>query len=339
MSTLMAAARVAQPVCLRPTNTEDERSDPAATASASGVGRGRGETQLAPPRTPKGPTSSSSSFSSFAGSSVLSALSATPVVTFEMPMMFKNRDDLRQDQLVTQLIQLIDDFWRQDGLHLYLTPYRVMATGPDEGLVELVPSVVTFQSVQRDVLGYFRRYNPSAEKLRAAMDRYTRSFAGYSVITFVLGIGDRHLENILLARDGRLMHIDFGYILGNDPKPFPPPMKINAEMVEVLGGPQSTGFVEFKAYCCSAYNILRKHAAVLLNVLLLMGQATAMPQLTGDGSVDPRVQLLKVQDKLRLDLSNAQATQYLQNVIADSVGSLFTNLWDALHAAAQATRV
>ncbi|CAM42384.1 putative phosphatidylinositol 3-kinase [Leishmania braziliensis MHOM/BR/75/M2904] len=257
--------------------------------------------------------------------------------TVPLAMMYKHDDDIRQDQLIVQLIRLMDDLLQRDGLQLYLTPYRVIATGPNEGLVEIVPRVTTFLSVQRDVLKYLRVYNSTAELLRQAMDRYTRSFAGYCVITFVLGIGDRHLENILITQDGRLLHIDFGYVLGNDPKPFPPPMKINREMVEVLGGPQSTGFTEFKLYCCSAYNTLRKHASLLLHILLLCAHTEGMPQVTGEGG-DPRVNLLKVQEKLRLDLTNAQATQYLQNVIADSVGSLFTNLWDVLHAAAQATR-
>jgi hypothetical protein len=36
--------------------------------------------------------------------------------------------------------------------------------------------------------------------------------------------------------DGRLFHIDFAYILGNDPKPFPPPMKLCREMIEAMGG-------------------------------------------------------------------------------------------------------
>ncbi|AYU79292.1 PI3K / phosphatidylinositol 3-kinase [Leishmania donovani] len=257
--------------------------------------------------------------------------------TVPLAMMYKYNDDIRQDQLIVQLIRLMDDLLQRDGLQLYLTPYRVIATAPNEGLVEIVPQVTTFFSVQRDVLKYLRVYNSTAELLRQAMDRYTRSFAGYCVITFVLGIGDRHLENILITQDGRLLHIDFGYVLGNDPKPFPPPMKINREMVEVLGGPQSTGFTEFKLYCCSAYNTLRKHAPLLLHILLLGAHTEGMPQVTGEGG-DPRVNLLKVQEKLRLDLTNAQATQYLQNVIADSVGSIFTNLWDVLHAAAQATR-
>ena len=30
------------------------------------------------------------------------------------------------------------------------------------------------------------------------MDTYVKSLAGYSVITFLLGIGDRHLENVMI---------------------------------------------------------------------------------------------------------------------------------------------
>jgi hypothetical protein len=35
---------------------------------------------------------------------------------------------------------------------------------------------------------------------------------------------------------GHLFHIDFEYILGNDPKPFAPPMKLCEQMVVAMGG-------------------------------------------------------------------------------------------------------
>ena len=58
--------------------------------------------------------------------------------------------------------------------------------------------------------------------------------AGYCVITYLLSVGDRHFDNLLLTPNGNLFHIDFGYILGRDPKPFPPPMKLSKEMVAIL---------------------------------------------------------------------------------------------------------
>jgi phosphatidylinositol 3-kinase len=47
------------------------------------------------------------------------------------------------------------------------------------------------------------------------------------------------LDNLLLTKNGELFHIDFGYILGRDPKPYPPPMKLTKDMIEAMGGPNS----------------------------------------------------------------------------------------------------
>jgi len=63
------------------------------------------------------------------------------------------------------------------------------------------------------------------------MDTYVKSCAGYCVITYLMGVGDRHFDNLMMTTDGHMFHIDFGYILGRDPKPYPPPMKLTKEMV------------------------------------------------------------------------------------------------------------
>ena len=58
--------------------------------------------------------------------------------------------------------------------------------------------------------------------------KFIKTCVSSCVLCYVLGVGDRHLENILVTKDGQLLHIDFSYILGDDPK--------NLDAVVILTG-------------------------------------------------------------------------------------------------------
>jgi phosphatidylinositol 4-kinase len=76
-----------------------------------------------------------------------------------------------------------------------------------------------------------------------AQDNFLRSLVGYSLVCYILQIKDRHNANILLDREGHIMHIDFGFVLGDTPKMGKVPLfserapfKLSTEFWEVLGG-------------------------------------------------------------------------------------------------------
>jgi len=62
----------------------------------------------------------------------------------------------------------------------------------------------------------------------------------------------------LIVITGKILHVDFGYILGRDPKPLPPPMKLSKEMVDAMGGTSSEHFHDFKKLCYTSFLALRR---------------------------------------------------------------------------------
>lgn len=267
--------------------------------------------------------------------------------TKKYPIIFKTGDDLRQDQLVIQIITLMDRLLRIENLDLKLTPYRILATAATAGAVQFIPStsLSAISTKHRgSILAYLRTHNPDpAAPLgvrKEALDTYIKSCAGYCVITYILGVGDRHLENLLLSPSGHLFHIDFGFILGRDPKPFAPLIKIAKEMVEGLGGGAgSAQYAQFQQYCFTAYTTLRKSSSLVLNLFSLMVQSSVgdvrimeEQNVGGGGAVG------KVRERFHLELTEEEAGRVLEGVIQDSVSAVFGVVIDRLHEFVQGWR-
>merc|ERR1719188_2884908 len=265
-------------------------------------------------------------------------------------IMVKEGDDLRQDQLILQLIILMDSILKEYGLDLQLTPYQVIALSTNDGIVEFVPDSWNLSSILKDhnndIQQFFRANHPSGgggsgeagEAHREygphnsygikpeVLENFIRSSAGYCVITYILGVGDRHLDNLMVTRDGRLFHIDFGWILGKDPKPFPPPMRICKEMVEGMGGFSSPGYQSFKSKCCQAYKILRRNSKLIINLLYLMIDS-GIKDLSGD----PQFAILKVEQKFQAMMDDEQSEEHFLSLIDQSVNAFLPAVFEVAH--------
>lgn len=71
--------------------------------------------------------------------------------------------------------------------------------------------------------------------------KFTKSLAAYSLVMYFMQVKDRHNGNILLHRDGRVIHIDFGFFLSNAPGKGvelekSAPFKLNSHYLEVMDG-------------------------------------------------------------------------------------------------------
>ena len=252
-------------------------------------------------------------------------------------VMFKYGDDLRQDQLILQMINYMDSLLKNMHLDYEFTTYKTLATSKSDGFVEFVPNSKTIFDIKREYNNQIRAFYEEISKkdgkideaeLNKKLDSYINSCAGYCVVTYILGIGDRHLENLMIDRNGRLFHIDFGYILGKDPKPMPPPIKLCKEMVECMGGKGSKRYEEFQQKCVNAYWVLRDNARVIVNMFYLMIDS-GIPELN---NID---NLKKLHEKFVPQKNKQEASNYILDNLKESVDAMMPVFMEKLHAWAQ----
>uniref|UniRef100_A0AAV2KXY1 Phosphatidylinositol-4-phosphate 3-kinase n=1 Tax=Knipowitschia caucasica TaxID=637954 RepID=A0AAV2KXY1_KNICA len=264
----------------------------------------------------------------------------------EINVMFKVGEDLRQDMLALQMIRIMDRIWLQEGLDLRMVHFKCISTGKDKGMVELVPSSETLRRIQVEygVTGSFkdkplaewlRKFNPAEDEYDKASENFTYSCAGCCVATYVLGICDRHNDNIMLRSSGHMFHIDFGKFLGHAQmfgsfKRDRAPFVLTSDMAYVINGGEkpTSRFQLFVDLCCQAFNLLRANSGVFMNLLSLM-TCSGLPELTG-------VQDLKyVCDALQPNNSDAEATIFFTRLIESSLGSVATKFNFFIHNLAQ----
>lgn len=249
----------------------------------------------------------------------------------QMPVIVKTHHDLRRDKLVLNAISVMNSQLLAAGLDLKLKTYSVCPASPQCGFVEFVPSLPmskVLADYNNDIRVFFAASSPSSLHPSGidpdVLDTFLRSCAGYCVVSYLLGIGDRHLDNLMLTAQGHLFHIDFEYILGNDPKPFAPPMKLCEQMVVAMGGRTSKEYIKFQRLACRAFLILRQHAAIVVNMFDLVAQDIF--DSTSTHGAAPRLL-----ERFQLNLSDNDAVVHMQQVIEDSLAAFFPVVVDTLH--------
>lgn len=237
-----------------------------------------------------------------------------------------------------------------------MLPYRCVATWHDGGMLEIVQNSATTADIQTryggkyggafrsDVFEMWLRDNNSTKrskntnrskakaldpKLKAARRRFMLSCAGYCVATHVMGIGDRHNDNIMIKKDGRYFHIDFGHFLGNfkymgGVRRERTSFVFTNEMCHVLGGKKSELFEEFVQTCTDALFILYKQGSALVNMFTLMVPA-GMPELS------KREDILYLRDKVYCDNEREAIMKTLRTEIDRGLSSLMKKADNFFH--------
>lgn len=115
---------------------------------------------------------------------------------------------------------------------------------------------------------FLERYKVPIALLTSRLN-YTRSVATTSIVGHILGLGDRHVSNILLDDStGEVIHIDFGVAFDQGkllPIPELVPFRLTRDMVDAMGLHGVEGV--FRRCCQETLRVLREGASVIETVL------------------------------------------------------------------------
>uniref|UniRef100_H2XN24 Serine/threonine-protein kinase ATR n=1 Tax=Ciona intestinalis TaxID=7719 RepID=H2XN24_CIOIN len=100
---------------------------------------------------------------------------------------------------------------------------------------------------------------------------YARSLAVMSMVGYILGLGDRHGENILFdSKSGEAMHVDFSCLFNKGQTldiPEIVPFRLTHNLVEAMGPTKYEGF--FRRACEVTMNVLREQREPLMRRQLM----------------------------------------------------------------------
>lgn len=284
-------------------------------------------------------------------------------------LMLKVGDDLRQDALILQLLRIMNDLWKKEGLDMQMMIYGCISTGDERGLLEVVLNSSTLGgilldatdaqkegskagSLSRKITSALKALNDydvlkqwiwdkvssevESEDLRAdEMEKRVQNFilstAAYCVASYVLGLGDRHNDNLMITKQAKFFHIDFGHILGNFKSKYGikrerAPMVFTHAMKNVMRPDQYETFVDL---CCDIYNILRRHSSLLVS-LFTLSIPMNMPELQEEKDV------VWIYEKLLVGKSDEEASAHFKLELELSLNTTATRMNDAVHMIAHA---
>jgi len=252
------------------------------------------------------------------------------------PIIIKAGDNCRQELLALQLVRTFAEIYRNAGVRCWIRDFDILTTNSHSALIEAVtdaPSIHALKS--RSPRGttlrqhFERKFGVGTPEFRKAQNNFVESLAGYSILTYLLQVKDRHNGNILLHENGHLIHIDFNFMLSTSPGGInfeSSPFKLTKEYLEVMDsdieGTRSDAFDAYKALCIQGYFAVREHAERIVLLVQMMG-ASGCPCF----NAGPKV-IKQLRRRFNLHQNEEQCVETVLEMISDSMDAWSTRQYD-----------
>ncbi|KAM0792098.1 hypothetical protein ACM66B_004802 [Microbotryomycetes sp. NB124-2] len=239
---------------------------------------------------------------------------------------FKVGDDCRQDVLALQIIAMHKNIFTSFGLDLLVTPYKVTATGPGCGVIDVVPDATSRDEMGRakinDLKSFFQiKYgSPDSVEFQRARTNFVQSMAAYSLLCHLVQIKDRHNGNIMIDGRGCITHIGKSNFL-RGVKFEPSSFKLTHEMIVLMGGKDSIGFKHFQELTVKSFLAARPFAQAVVETSAQM-QGAGFPSYKDEHTMD------RLLDRFKPDLSEVEAAEYMKGIINNALENMRSIVYD-----------
>lgn len=241
-------------------------------------------------------------------------------------LLFK-KEDIRKDATAMAMAKLCRKLLDDNHIVVPFISYEVIPTSPTSGFIEIVQQSKTLQEIFQEgtINNYLQIHNPE-KKIGEILENYMKSLAFWTIFTYLLGVGDRHLENIMLTSDGVLFHIDYGFILGYETKPYVPLIRIDNAMIEGIGG--NVQYEKFKSICIDMFLCLRRYSSLLFCCFLTFASSDPPIQNTKF-----TIELLEnhIVDRFMLGQSETDVSSTISKLIDSSRDAVTLKVSDYIH--------
>eukprot|EP00816_Leptocylindrus_hargravesii_P008562 CAMPEP_0196821118 /NCGR_PEP_ID=MMETSP1362-20130617/77858_1 /TAXON_ID=163516 /ORGANISM="Leptocylindrus danicus, Strain CCMP1856" /LENGTH=1158 /DNA_ID=CAMNT_0042200195 /DNA_START=65 /DNA_END=3538 /DNA_ORIENTATION=+ len=243
------------------------------------------------------------------------------------PVFVKSNDDLRQEQLASQLICRMASILAKAKVPVWLYPYQIIALSNRGGIIEAVPNTISIDSLKRNypnftsLNAFFEdHFSQDEDNIAGARANFVESIAAYSIVCYLLSIKDRHNGNILLDSAGHIVHIDFGFFFLSSPGKNTgfesAPFKLTSEYVDIMGGPHSSTFARFRNLCVKTFMELRRNCyQITLLVDMLSAGNEELPCFRGR----PDDAISQLRDRFKLEYNDLACQDYVNGLINESL--------------------
>ena len=193
----------------------------------------------------------------------------------------KKDENLRKESIVACLIKLLQERLitqsKKNRIRQFdkIPTYQIIMLTKNLAIVEYVENSLTLRMVSNNkftLQNYILDNNPT-ETVDIVKRRFLQSLAISSSLSYILGLGDRHLDNIMINNLGQLFHIDYGYLMDNPTTSIisNPNIKVTTVMIDFLGGIEGKYYKEFTQYIIQVYDILRLYKNLIINHYEMLG--------------------------------------------------------------------